>query len=265
MPTREIYPGAPLASVAFELRHPEAEPLAGALRSDLQKKLASRYPLMRSHRNITQSFELGPKGPESRSVVEEFPRFLDRRSSISASFTATSILLETSRYGGWDDFRSSIEYVCEIRNSLSPIYGVERLGLRYVDEVRVDDIEGNAWGNWIHPSLLAGEMADSSGLPLRLWQGALVYGSEPGQGLVLRYGPGDGYATDPNGELKRQRPTAPGPFFLLDVDSFWQPENDVPEYNIDAVLAQLDELHTPVREVFESSITDEYREKVLRK
>lgn len=265
MTTREIYPGAPLASVAFELRHPEAEPLVGALRTALQKKLANRYPLMRSHRNITQTFDLGPNGPAGQSVVEEFPRFLDRSLSMALSFTATSILFETSQYAGWESFRNAIQFACEVRNSVSPIYGLERLGLRYIDEVRVDDIGTNDWSEWIHSSLLAGAVGDAAGLPLRMWQGALVYGSEPGQGLVLRYGPGDGYATDPNGELKRSNPVAPGPFFLLDVDSFWQPENDVPEYSIETVLSLIDELHTPVREVFETSITDKYRDEVLRK
>lgn len=265
MTTREIYPVAPLASVAFELRHPEAEPLVGALRTALQKKLANRYPLMRSHRNITQTFELGPNGPAAQSVVEEFPRFLDRSLSMALSFTSTSILLETSQYAGWEGFRSAIQFACEVRNSISPLYGLERLGLRYIDEVRVEEIESNNWSEWIHPSLLAGAVGDAAGLPLRMWQGALVYGSEPGQGLVLRYGPGDGYATDPNGELKRRNPVVPGPFFLLDVDSFWQPENEIPEYDIETVLSRIDELHTPVREVFEASITDKYRDEVLRK
>lgn len=265
MTTREIYPGAPLASVAFELRHPESEPLVGAQRTALQKKFANHYPLMRSHRNVTQTFDLRPTGPAAQSVVEEFPRFLDRSMSTAISITASSIVIETSRYEGWEDFRSAIQFACEVRNSVSPIYGVERLGLRYIDEVRVDEVESNDWSEWIHSSLLAGAVGESSGLPLRLWQGALVYGSEPGQGLVLRYGPGYGYATDPNGELKPRRALPPGPFFLLDVDSFWLPEDGVPEYSIETILPRLDELHMPVRRVFESSITDKYRDEVLRK
>lgn len=264
MITREIYPGAPLVSVAFELRHPEAEPIVGAHRTSLQKKLADRYPLMRSQQSFTQTLEIGPGGSMGQSTAEEFPRFLDRSQTVALSFTKTSILVETSRYAGWEDFKSTIQYACEVRDSIAPIYGVERLGLRYIDEVRVDPVSSNDWSEWIQRPLLVGEVSESVGLPLQMWQGAIVYGSEPGQGLVLRYGPGVGYAIDPNSDLKRRRAVPPGPFFLLDIDSFWHPEDGIPEYGIETVLSQLDELHIPVRQLFEASITEKYRDEVLR-
>lgn len=250
-------------SVSFELRHPESEPIQGSRRTALQRLLANRYPLMRSQQSFTQTFELsnGSMGPATK---EEFPRFLNRTLSTGVSFTKTSTVVETSDYPGWEAFREEILAVCEARNSIEPIFGVERLGLRYIDEVRVDESEKD-WSPWIEHSLLAGEMESSSGLPLRLWQGALVYGSEPGQGLVLRYGPAEGYAIDPNSDLRRRVPVAPGPFFMLDIDSFWLPERGVPAYDSSDVATKLDELHEPVRQLFEASITDKYRDEVLRK
>ena len=232
MALREIYPGTPLVSTAFELIHPETDPIVGELRTALRKELASEFPLLRSHRNFTQTFEMGPNGPGGQTVVEEFPMFVNRSISMAVSFTSKSILVETTQYSGWESFKDVIQLVCEVRNSVSPIYGVERLGLRYIDEVRVGNVESHDWSEWIHPSLLGGEVGSTSGLPLKMWQGTLVYGSEPGHGLVLRYGPGEGHATDPNGELKRKQQTTPGHFFLLDIDSFWQPEDGVSPFQI---------------------------------
>ena len=82
--------------------------------------------------------------------------------------------------------------------------------------------------------------------------------------MALRYGPNEGYAVEPGGELKRPTPV-PGPFFLLDIDSFWMPGEGDSEFDVDGLMAISDDLHTPVRELFENLITEELREEVLRR
>lgn len=57
----------------------------------------------------------------------------------------------------------------------------------------------------------------------------------------------------------------PGPLFKLDIDSFWHAADEVPEFGVDLILNQADALHEPVRYVFESLITDRFREEVLRR
>jgi len=52
--------------------------------------------------------------------------------------------------------------------------------------------------------------------------------------------------------------------FRLDIDSYWQPSVEVPEFDRDLILDLADTLHKPVREVFERLITDRLREEVLR-
>jgi len=81
-------------------------------------------------------------------------------------------------------------------------------------------------------------------------------------GPALR--PRDGYAVDPGGELKRSAPV-PGAFFLLDIDSYWTPSEGIPEFDVGQLLTTSEDLHAPVRRLFESLITDELREEVLRR
>ncbi len=64
-------------------------------------------------------------------------------------------------------------------------------------------------------------------------------------------------------ELRRPLPP-PGPLFKLDIDSYWQSDDEVPEFEKKGILAKTDELHEPVRGVFENLITDRLREEVLR-
>ena len=81
--------------------------------------------------------------------------------------------------------------------------------------------------------------------------------------LVLRYGAQSDYAVQSTPDLRRPLPP-PGPLFKLDIDSFWQAADEVPEFDAELILRQADALHEPVRGVFESVITDRLREEVLR-
>jgi len=55
-----------------------------------------------------------------------------------------------------------------------------------------------------------------------------------------------------------------GPYYLIDIDSAWQGEAPVPPLDR-WLLAKLDELHAPIRHLFETAITEELRNEVLRK
>ena len=116
--------------------------------------------------------------------------------------------------------------VVDARAQVSSIVGVERIGLRYVLEVRVPaGVDGRIeWANWIAEPLLGPQRIAPGGLTLTEWQGAAVYREpQPGKSLIVRYGPGIGQALDPNYHLRRITPAQPGPFFLVDIDSFWTP------------------------------------------
>lgn len=100
-------------------------------------------------------------------------------------------------------------------------------------------------------------------MPLSVWQGVAVYGDPQDHAVVLRYGPFDGVAVDST-ELRRVRPVANPSYFLLDIDSYWTPSRGTPEFQLDEVMSKTDVLHSPVRVLFESVITDRYREEILR-
>jgi uncharacterized protein (TIGR04255 family) len=82
--------------------------------------------------------------------------------------------------------------------------------------------------------------------------------------MIVRYGPGMGQAIDPNYHLRRTIAVQPGPFFLLDIDSFWTPIASIPEYNRDAVLGTFQELDEPARTVFGEVLTSRPEDDLLR-
>ncbi|WP_461169890.1 TIGR04255 family protein [Arthrobacter sp. Z1-15] len=264
MSSREIYPNAPLVSVSFELRHPESSPFTQNQRSLFKEMVRQYLPIMKTQQSTTQTFEIGPSGPIQQLNTEEFPKYLNRDSTLAASILKNSIVVETTQYPGWDHFREIIIAVCLARNEASRIDGVERIGMRYIDEIRIHDDVRPDWGNYLSDSLLGPSIAGELDLPLAQSQGLAAYGPAEGRSLVLRYGSSEGFATDPNGELRRKTPPYPGPFFLLDIDSFWVPESGVPEFSDTLLMEYAEHLHTPIRRTFEELITDRLRNEVLR-
>jgi len=267
MEEREVYPNAPVVLVALELRHPTADPLSPTQRLRIKRRLAARVPIMRNGQltQITAAMQAGgapAAAPEVR--VEQFPRYFSRDNTAAVSVRAEAVVVETTRYGRWEQLRDLVADVLEARQEVGGIDGIERLGLRYIDEIRVPGEPVHDWAPWVDPTLLGpAPIGEELGLTTAQWQGVTAFTPARDRTLVLRYGPRNGFAVDPGGDLKRSTPT-PGPFFLLDIDSFWTPSEEVPEFDIKTLLATCDELHAPVRRVFERLITDRLREEVLR-
>ena len=115
------------------------------------------------------------------------------------------------------------------------------------------------------PTLLGpSHVGNEHDLVLAVSEGLVVFSSQGNRALVLRYGAQSDYVVQSTPELRRPLPP-PGPFFKLDIDSFWQAGDEVPEFDPNSILGQADMLHEPVRGVFESVITDRLREEVLRR
>jgi uncharacterized protein (TIGR04255 family) len=81
----------------------------------------------------------------------------------------------------------------------------------------------------------------------------------------MRFGAAEGYAVNPEGPLRIRRVSNPGPYFLLDVDSFWANDEDLLDFSTETLMEKCDHLHRPIRAIFESVITEQLRDEVLRR
>jgi len=182
------------------------------------------------------------------------------------AFTAGSLAVETTRYGNWPQFRSLIETATTTAEKLLRPTGVIRVGVRYIDEIRVDDSDPR-WEEWLAPTVLppAFEMMGESGWNAASWTGAAQYRIGADRNLLLRYGPQPaipGFMVNPDGPLRRPEPRPEGPYFLLDFDASWQP-GEVPKWDTESLLATCDELRQPVRALFDHITTTRLVDKVF--
>ncbi len=261
MMDREVYPSAPVVLVALEVRHPAAAPMNAAAVSRAKKVLSGVTPLAGEAQMTTVTIT---PGATNQHIIEVAPRFSSRDRTTAVTFRLGAVVVETTRYDHYERLREIAERAFEAREAAGSVDGIERVGLRYIDEIRVPGAEDLlSWSQWVDSALVGpAPLAAAHGLTTAQWQGVTVFEGTDRSALVLRYGPRDGYAVDPGGELRRPAP-GPGPFFLLDIDSYWAPD-DVPAFDLQALLERCDALHKPVRGLFESLITDKLREEVLR-
>jgi len=259
MSDHKVYRDPPIAMVAVEVRHSGTDPVTEAGYTAIRQQLRKQWPVQLPDQEVTLDFGSSVPSP----VMIECRRFASRDRRTAIAIRPGSTTVETVDYKGWDDLQLTLRAALDVRAEVSEPSGYERVGLRYIDEVRVPD-GGDAvdWSPWVHASLLAAQPDEDVDLRLSDWQGMSQFGPADGRSLVLRYGPRKGYAVEPNGPLRRAD-TPAGTFFLLDFDSFWETSGPVPAFEPDELMVRCDDLHAPVRRFFEGLITDKLRKEVL--
>ncbi|MGH9103704.1 MAG: TIGR04255 family protein [Acidimicrobiales bacterium] len=188
------------------------------------------------------------------------PRFTVRDRTLAVAITEESLTVEATRYRHYPNFRETVASAVAAAAEVLVPDGIARVGMRYIDEVRVPGIVEEApsdWHDWVDSSLLAPQLGGMSGAGFVStgWEGAAQYRTGPDQKLVLRYGPRAGYVVSPVGPLKRPAPPGPGPLFALDFDCFWEPP-DIPEFDPGMIMDTCDQLRSPIRALFDMLVTD---------
>ena len=252
----EVYPHAPLVFVTCELRFPLAPGLgSGTALEALTEAFSGTLPLpdeaVLAGNDDTPPFFARP---------DPLFRFTNRARTLSAVVSRTSLSVETTAYGGWADFKAHVFDAIRVVTGQTRIVGIERLGLRYINEIRVPTPFDDAsdWSGWVNPALLDHLSLMPEGTPETLTsQVALRRGDA---GLLVRFASlrdGGAVSDEP---LRRTVPASEGPFFVIDADSFRvTPDEHMLDFDAPTLEPVLDDLHEPLGEVFEHSITDRTR------
>ena len=261
--THEVYPNAPLALVAVEVRFPNGgstRPLPMNLQRSFRDLLGNDWVIESSRvQQVSVAISAAGAVPQAMPMLT-IPRFTVRDRTLAVAITDESLTIEATRYRHYPEFRETVESAVTAASEVLLPEGIARIGMRYIDEVRVPDIEEEApsdWQDWVDTSLLAPQLGGMSGAGFVSagWEGAAQYRTGPDQKLVLRYGPKTGYVVNPAGPLKRPSPPGPGPLFALDFDCFWEPP-DIPEFDPVTIMDTCDQLRRPIRTLFDMLVTD---------
>lgn len=260
MSKREIYPNAPISLVVAEIRHPILSEFTAVEIGAFKTALTSVLPVMRWERIV--DVEL----PAGTQHVTNVPRFVSRDLHQSLQLQPGAMIIESTVYTGWTDFRQLIHEALQIQSRIKPFEGVDRLGLRYIDEIRIpNEVNEIKWSEWVHSDLLGPQhIEETLGAPITQSQGATITQISPSISYTTRYGADFGQAVVSTDNLVRSDESS-GAYFLLDLDGAWvPPHRSVPEFDRATVLNIFDELHAPIASLFEALITEKLRNEVLR-
>lgn len=264
----------PLVFVAAEVRVPVAPRLSQA---ETAERLAATLPVLPLLRQEQRSrVEQTPGGLNIQA--EQGWRLTDRSSSTSLVVSPSSVVLETTRYPGFESFLDLLLGCCRAVADVAAPVGVERLGMRYVNEVRPPQPPAafSEWGSWVSPTLVAAAndaeanvhaapVAGAHDSQLQNFETTLTFSLPDTQALTCRMAALNGAGVVGNAPLLRWENPAPGPFFVVDLDAFWprEPMREVEEFDIDRLRVRAEHLHHHVKAAFAWAVTDAYRKEVL--
>jgi len=266
----EIYPSAPLEFVACEVRFPFSPILSEeATLPRLHRAFYDWLPLIEPGVGIEATLVVGP-GAVSQlpsSTTTKQLRFLNRDRTLGVLVAPNLVSIETTHYPRYEAFKASIaRTLSALAQAEAGVAGLARIGLRYIDEVRVPGIEEvpGSWTDYIDERLAGAVGLTLAGVSPVFLQGTMQFDLGDGERVVMRYGAMKGQSVG-NAPLRRREADQKGAYFLIDIDSFWTSEDPIPEFSVDSALAICDKLHQPVRELFEASVTERLRDEVLRR
>ena len=237
--------GTPVVAVIAEVRFTEAPRLRQQATLDaVAIAIEGRFPVTEPLTGVNLGVVL--RNPDSTE---------------SLTLTAATLSYETTYYTGLDAIDTAIAAGCQALTAARVIPGLQRIGLRNIDEIRVPQppTDARGWSRWIDSSLLGPLAVAPEHVPSRGIQGVAAFDLGGRAGLNVQFAAfATGSAMLPQ-HLRRQ-PFRPGPFFGLDLDGFYEFGNeDFVRLDADVVTDILARLDAPIGAVFDHAITDEAR------
>ncbi len=194
-------------------------------------------------------------------------RFVDGAQHRAVAVGPSMIAVDTTSYSTFNEFSEFLGRVFDAVASVAAGRACQRLGLRYVDEIRIPDAQpGNVeqWRPWINPDLIP-PVALKATTGNREISGLIDDDRGDGFGVRIAWHTGTGHVVQPQGPLIVPHASEPGPYFAIDTDSYWNfvPGADILALGDPTLKKYVDSLHDPVHEFFEMSLTERLRNEIL--
>jgi len=197
-----------------------------------------------------QELMLQQDGPPRLSTTDRF-EFLNRDNSLGIILSPSSLIIQTTTYSDFETFENSVGVALKTINSVVNIDLVERIGLRYIDVVRLKDKE--SFADYLKPGLLGIETKD---LGIKNWiSRSESLGVTPLGSLVVRWSQSENSVplnVIPSSMSVSIQLQPKEIATLLDFDHFIEGSLD---FDVDTIVSKLGELHDGIDQAFRNSVT----------
>lgn len=256
---REVYPNAPLAIVTAEIRFGyEPRLKSDTARDRFAEAVRRTFPRLSAEQAVTFTVA-GPDGGGTTVEPQVRATRSDRQATVSLNASALSLSMSGRAYVDYESSFAPLMAVAidGVREAAGEV-PIQRLGLRYIDEIRPPRPPADGdWSAWVNGALLGATGALDD--PVTGHRSVTTFARGHGRTITFNAGRFDGGSVVDAALPFFSEHDAPGPLFVIDVDSAWEPENHAP-LDPGTVAETLADLHAPVGGVFQWSITDAARE-----
>jgi uncharacterized protein (TIGR04255 family) len=244
---RRVYENNPLKLVICQVRFPVVTRFEQpSFITPFEEAVREHFPRVRQEQQVLITVAAG--APTVPAVAPSW-RFQTTEGSTSALLARDALTVETTSYSRFEDFLPLVRVLLEALRTVDVKFR-ERLGLRYVNEIRHPDAQtASAWSNFINPAMLGtvgGELLGDDVIHalenIRLREEDAV--------VVINHGFVGKDAVPSDGEA----------LYQLDID--FGDERPV-EFDSEATLEQVTSFHGRISNLFEMSISDSMRDHLL--
>jgi uncharacterized protein (TIGR04255 family) len=259
-PNREVFPQAPLALVAAEIRFTDAARLRQQQTKDeVTIALEERFPFAEPFQQA--DVNLAPGAPPHIQPRGAGVVLKNATSTETLTIIPESLTYETSAYTSFDELLDAVAAACDVLAAANVRPALRRVGLRYIDEVRVPEpiTDARQWRKWINRQLIGHLEVGPGDVSATMTQSVSTFDLGEGRGLNFRFAAlNQGPIVVP--QFLKRPPIESGPFFVLDFDGFHDfTGGEAVPLSSDVVRETLSAVHVPCGITFQRSITDEAR------
>ena len=251
--SHRLYKNPPLVMTLCQVRFASVLSISDeTFVASFQNAIRREFPLADRPVEIEMALDMRPGGFQP-PVAHQKWRFADISGTWAVVLAQDFIALETRQYSNFDRFMERLSFVLNaLIKHIQPDPGL-RIGLRYIDEIRLPDADPRSA---IRPELLGAMTQEEvfSQAARSVQEIALQY--PEGEGITLRHG----YFSSGTTVQPATPDTAPqGPFYLLDTDVFREFAPPVTlQMDTDGICQHVEEFHQAVYRLFRWALADEY-------
>lgn len=223
-----------------------------------QEAIRQTYP--RYAKQQAMAMLITPQGVQQQPAPAAQHRFDDSDGIFTVVLTPDFVALETSRYTDIDDF---VERIVALASAVQEHYApaeIERVGLRFINELRFAGDPREQMREAISPALLGAAGSDELVSAVTGAQQVLELTGDDSRMLVRHGLFPQGTTVDPLGQAQTPSPQHAQPFYLMDIDAFV--EHNV-RYSVDGIEATVREFNDDIRSLFAWGVREEYRRDTL--
>jgi len=158
-----------LSNVIFRIDFPQIEQIVENLPDEFKSKIATDFPILEPIEELAVEFEGTNLEIQTRKVNNKIWKFYsnDKNKAVELNSKYLALIYANKSYKNFTDFQAVVDKLLEIFFELYSPGVITRLGLRYINEINIDDKSSVLdWSKYINEKLVENLAFGSSEIEL---------------------------------------------------------------------------------------------------